>query len=269
MTDSKLPFDELRNVNLAKFRDFKKAKEEIFSVCCDGALEIDVCCDIAILERTDGKVSVEIEAGHDDLLNFSVQRNDDTITLRQNGSSGATITTVVSGGSVSIINGRIIIDGKEIDVGKNSISKNPSNKAPRVIIKAPPACAIDAKMRGNSSLYSTIPHEQARIAVSGQSYADVAARCLVLKVSGQSKAKAYMGGGYLDARVSGQGTARVDGSYSVVKAELSGQAVLETEGTVHEEYHADASGMAQIKHRGTVKGRVYRDKSGLAQIDIR
>lgn len=268
-----------------EFSDFKATQEQVFNVRGAGQLDIDASCPIAILPCDNGKVEVAIDAAADDLKDFEVSHNGDKVSLKQKGmaggstvvmgggsvviggsSRGVTVVSNIRGGSVSIINGRVIVDGKEIKPdGKQS---SEPTRLPRVVIKAPVNSNVDAEIGGAALLFSSVAHDEVYLRLAGQTNATVTAKTLNVDASGQSSVKATVNGGDLDVDLSGQGRVETQGEFAKVKADLSGMGQIRTSGTVRGNYTADASGMGSIVHRGDVRGRVRESKSGMATIEI-
>lgn len=258
-----------------EFNEFHRAKGQVFSVRGSGSLDIEAACPVAILKGETNKISVEIDADQQDLENFKVQQQGNTVLVHQNGAGSGTNISINGGsvnisngsfGSISVTGGGVFVNGQRVEAGQHNTQQ--STKTPLVIIRTPENGNLDARLSGGAFLASEVPHNEADIDTSGQTRIGVAARDLTIDASGQSQIKAFVGGGELDIDLSGQGSAHVKGAFSKVKAELSGQGSIQTEGVVKGSYKADASGMGNIVHRGQVHGRIRKDTSGMAHINI-
>jgi len=273
----------------AEFNNFKGSKPQVFSVSGAGKVDLDVACNVAIVQGSNNKITVEIDAEPGDMTNFQVTQRGNEISVEQNGVSGGvaissasvafssrggtsgsssfSVSSVSGGSSVSIstTGGRVVVNGREINQGN---VHSASTKIPRILIKAPAKGDLSAKVCGAFVLASTVPHHEAHLDLSGQTSAVISAHSLDIEISGQCDVQVSVGGGKLSVDSSGQCEVRARGEFEHVKVDLSGAGSIKTEGVVRGNYTAKAGGVSKIVHHGKVCGRVHKETSGMASIDI-
>ncbi len=273
-----------------EFNNFRGSRSEAFSVGGAGKVDVNVACHVAIVQGSNSKITVEIEAEPGDLKNFEVSQHGNKICVEQNDVSGdgvaisstsvafsssggksvsssVSVSSVSRGSSVSIstTSGRVIVNGREIKQGN---VHSASAKIPRILIKAPAKGDLSAKIHGAYVLASTVPHNEAHLHLSGQSRAVISAHSLDIEACGQCDVQASVAGGELSVDASGQCHVQARGQFEQVKVDLSGTGSIETDGIVRGDYVADASGVSKIVHRGKVGGRVHKKAGGMASISI-
>jgi len=143
------------------------------------------------------------------------------------GAGGSSISiSSFSGGSISIINGRVFIDGVEQKPNGGTQSKTP-RREPRIRIESP-AANLDAQMSGESFLVSQQALNTVEIALSGESKASLSAMNLEASVSGQSRLDAQVSGGSLRLDISGQSAGDVAGTWTQARIDVSGMSRVHT-----------------------------------------
>ena len=278
--------------------DFAPLKDYVFNIAQFPLLDIVAKCKVAILPASGQQVKVSVEADGDDLKDIKVSQNGDTIEIRdeRRGIIGGSISRGVvisggsirvssaTGGSVSIVNGRVFIDGVEQETNGGGQDGKTQKREPRIQLLAPVA-NLEANMCGRSLLVATqslktvnleaggqskigLSAERAEVSVGGQSTVELAAYALEASVSGQSSMEAQISGGDLRLDVSGQSRADIDGEWAQARVESSGQSSVSTHGSCKGDYRAKASGIARIDHRGLIGGRQEKDCSDMASIRL-
>lgn len=269
----------------SNFREFNSAKQHRFNIT-KPTLNISTFCSVGIFPSSiSNEVLVEIDADTEDLENFRVFQEGNTVVIEQinlNNSDGNVIignSVVMSGVTMSgnsnvrmnvngqdirVINGKVYVNGVQIDGGQ----PGKTCREPKIRILTPVESNLDAKIKGSGILASKVPFQSAEVQVQGQADVGLAAYELDLQVQGQGKSYFILGGGKLDIKVSGQGNVYVQGKWSNAKVSLSGMGKISTEGTCTGDYKASVSGMGEVRHSGSVMGRIKESKSGMGSINI-
>lgn len=239
-------------------------------------IDLSVSCFVGVFPSLNGETIVEIDT--DDPDDFKISKQGSTIVIEQKQSSGSTIINgVVMGGTsfgnvvqtnvsgnVTIINGRVYINGVEQTASQSSKPNRPS----RIRLYLQPGLDVEADLNGSSVLASKVMFNDADIRVSGVATVGIAAKSLSLRLSGQGENYVVLKGGDLDVNVSGQGKVRVKGEFKRCSASVSGMGSVSTEGSCLGDYRANVSGMGSINHNGLVAGRVKKSVSGMGSISV-
>lgn len=191
---------------------------------------------------------------------------------------GASVSNVSIGGgnSMSIINGVLFVDGREVDLTRHMV----------IEILTPPLMdvhvddligavgimpnlngTIDFSSSSNANLYA---HDANRVIgnIHGQGSAEVliVRESVETKISGQGGFTFNSVGGTVDAKVSGQGSIRINGGNSrSMEAKVSGQGSIEHHGTVNGDADLRVSGQGSITVRQAT-GRVNPKVTGQGHI---
>lgn len=232
-------------------------------------LKIDTSCLVrAVAAAEPNKVSLKLTADPDTLKEFKFQQSGAKVSAVQesagagglvvNNAGGAVVISGVSGGNLSVVNGKVFVNG--VEVKPNS---RPAQKQCELEVSVPRGSDLDIKLSGNAQMDSAVPFNNVSVDLSGVSKAhNLTGTNLDGHVEGQSSLTAKTLGGRVRIDVSGQSSATVTGQFNDVDANVSGQSSLVTVGPVKADYRADSSGQSKITHSGGVKGRIRDRASG-------
>jgi Putative auto-transporter adhesin, head GIN domain len=244
-------------------------------------LDLSVSCHVGVFPSQTEEVTIEIDA--EDSNDFSVTCEGGSLIVKEvsvdrsgnmivSNSSGVVQINGVNfntgGRSVSMIDGRIFIGGREVNPNDPSQLLESPKRQPRIKIFAPHGVSLTAKLNGVSVLASKVVFRKASVTVSGQSTVGLATKSLTLKVAGQGENFAVLKGGDLTASVSGQGSVRVKGEWESTDVSVSGMGKIQTDGVCTGDYDASVSGMGSISHSGDIRGRKHKSFSGMGSISI-
>jgi hypothetical protein len=216
----------------------------------------------AVLPSPDNQAHVKVK-GED----VSIQKSGDQLIIKAESRNSVTFSrnggVVISGGNISMINGRIFVDGKEVSPSDNGVSEQP-----KVLVLLPSVINFDGDLDTCGVFASKVPFSKARLSVSGSAEVGLAARAIKGKLSGSAEAYFVVKDGDLDLTISGSSSVRAKGSFSSVDITASGSSEFLTEGECKGGYRASASGCGKIKHRGSIRGQRRERTSGCGEIDI-
>jgi hypothetical protein len=217
-----------------------------------------------------GKSFKVVLDGDDDLVkNIEVANtNENEITVSGNleqSRGGAvhisnSIVTNVSGGSISIVNGVVTINGKIITAAGEK------KEFVKIKIEIPEKTDLWAYGVLNANVIGPCSNIYARVSGQGKFYASDVLNCDI-SCSGQSNCKIKKAKGKCLLRASGQSDISVQGEFGQIEASVSGQSSVNIIGKC-EELSAEASGQSDIKIIGEVKNIIRQYTSGQAYIDI-
>jgi hypothetical protein len=172
--------------------------------------------------------------------------------------SGSSISI---GGGISVINGVVYYDGREVDMRRKIL----------LVITVPSETSIKAKdMFGNIGIGGQLQGDLS-VNASGESavYAE-SVNAFRANFSGSCTAELGVVAGRLNADISGSGVVQASTARGEVNADISGSGrvfVLDPNST-SASVNADISGSGQFIHRGTVKGDVEFDISGSGYVSV-
>lgn len=257
-------------------------------------LDVDRIPTTINIQRTEGSVTVIVSGPEKYKHEVSASIDNDLIKLRGPKSYGGNIVnngkcvnvTSFSGGNMSIIGGRVIIDGVDVT---NAESEGREDEAPLTFTVHIPENS-DLILGDVGRLTCTVPVRTAELnmgkqsrltlekvdflhgSVSGQTNLHVrklTASPLQLEASGQSHIVIEgLEDCEVDFSTSGQGSAEFQGSFSSVDISARGQTNVQTRGPVTGDYTATAKGMSSVIHCGGVAGKVYKSHKGMASVSI-
>lgn len=251
-----------------------------------GAINLDVSCNVIIKKSNSVQTKVSIRGT--DAEKVKVSKSGNELSISFVGESGSVtivggsannvvigdgifiggrgrsvqINSVGLGQSVSIVNGVVYVNGKQV-------KEDPA--APDIIpvsieIECPDEIMLSASLSGSAELAALPLFSNARISCKGSSEAGFKAKKAKIKVSGSAKIGAQIQEGDLSINISGSAQVRVTGSYSDCDVSVSGSGSVSTSGPVSGDYDADVSGCGNIYHSGSIAGSKRKSISGLGQI---
>jgi hypothetical protein len=228
-------------------------------------LDLSLNCKVAIIPSETTYVEIFAENSDD----ITCYQEENRLILNQRETSGSNVNINgnfinISGNNTSIVNGRIFVDGKEINPADPTEQKKPI----QVIVHISHRVDLIANLSGLSVLASKVVFKKSKIKISGSSTIGIATVSLNLKLSGQGNSYCVMKGGDVDLKISGQGTLRIKGDWNDTEASVSGMGQIITEGNCNGDYDASVSGMGKISHIGTIAGCKRKSSTGMGSISI-
>lgn len=261
-------------------------QREFFGV---GEIKLKTACDVQIVGCTGtGKAIVEIEATEEQLKDFEVRQDGDTVAIVQKSTStrGMIIGDVIMGGSfqgvistgrgTTVINrggntyisggsGKIFVNGQEIDL--NAGAGGESVKPPTIKILATSGLNLSAELY-SGKLTTRVPFNGAEIDYQGHVEAEIAAVDLDANISDSGILRAAILGGDLDVTIAGSAQVFVTGKWSKAGVNISGSGSVNSSGECLGNYSATVSGSGRVVHTGIVGGRVKERVSGSGRVQI-
>lgn len=286
---ARFAYDHFGYLNF-EYSNFQANSRNRFEFVVDRpTLEIQSYCAVGIFpSQSPSQVIVEIDADEEDLKNFQVTQQGNSIVIQQtSASSGGNVVigdVVMGGGSVrmsginiggnadiyvngqriQVINGRTYVNGVPVDGGQNAEPR----REPKIRVYAPQMCDLEASMNGSGVLVSAVLFQSADVEVKGQSTVGIGAYELDFRIKGQGDSFVILGGGKLELQLAGQGNANVQGIWNEARISVSGMGNVRTNGNCRGDYRASVSGMGSIRHNGQIGGRVKKSVSGMGSIHI-
>lgn len=230
-------------------------------------LDLDVSCNVGVFPASVDEVTIEVDAEDPD--DFTIRREGSVLVVKEKNSASGGVSingiNISGGGNMSIINGRIFVDGREVNPNGTSA---PAKRQSRIRILAPRNIDLAANLNGQSILASQVVFRKASVKISGQSTIGLAANTLKLRVSGQGESFVVLKGGELNVSLSGQGSVKVKGEYESADVSVSGMGSIETSGICKSDYEASVSGMGRIVNSGVIHGRKRKSVPGMGSVSI-
>lgn len=265
-------------------------------------LDLQASCEVSIVPTTSGQVTVEIEASEEDLKTFEVYRRGDTVYVRQagfnQGSGGVIIIgdkvtgvcqsfssigggvmiggvsmvtsgrggniNVVSGGrSVQICDGRVIVDGKDVQDGGGDVVDSQPYKAPKIRIEIPANSNLNAELAGEARLSCIVELNEVSLTCSHRAVVEIDKACIAdLDTSNASSVLIdRMTGGVLTINTANGSEVKIKaGEWSQAHVISSNGSAVLTCGNCTGNYNATGNNGSSIRHSGSVRGRV-REKA--------
>jgi hypothetical protein len=249
--------------------DFPMLKSFEFSLKSVPTIDLQLSGDIVLFESPSAtEISVQIEADDQNLEEFNVYQQEDTIYISQQNNQASSRFSFFEnvGGNVHIFsNSRtVVINGGRVDIG---VSNSNEFLPPKVKIITPRA-NLEAKLNGISNISCRLRLHNTYLSIQGSVKADIITQSLEIDSSGSSKVKAILEGGRLELDVSGSSQIDVQGTWTEASINLSGSGKISTTGECQGDYKVKASGTGSVVHSGNVRGRIRENTSGCARVRI-
>jgi hypothetical protein len=183
---------------------------------------------------------------------------------------GRSVRISASGGTISMINGRVFVNGVEVGLDGNDEQSAPAPKSEvAFVIEAPSDLKLIAAMSGqNGLLVSNVPHSGAQITASASAKAFLRAAQLVVEASSSASVKGQIVEGAAVLNASSSGSINIAGAFASVAATVSSAAKIATEGQVTGLYAATANSAGRIHHQGHIGGPVLRQESSNGRVSF-
>lgn len=243
-------------------------------------IHVSASCEVLFLQSKDNLIHVDIKC--EKAEDFSVSNKGGQVHVVQENPSLGDIS--ISGGNISIggstrgvniinsnegiyisgASGRVVVNGREINLSDTASDSKPS---PKIVIKCP-KIDCDFELSGLSQLVAKLKLGAVDLSMEGSSQAEIFwCDDLTADLRGSTKLKALADGDVnIDCSGSSHASIRTSNSFSSVKAETSGSSRINTSGNVNGNYKADSSGASSIRHEGNVRGKIKKSCSGVSSI---
>lgn len=247
---------------------------------------IKATCTVAFKKSSGNTVSVSVDGTKKDDVKISVKisKSGDTLNVEYVSSDGGGTTIISGGGSVisivggniiqtnsgsgqnvSIVNGVVYINGKQV---KPEGSTEPDIIPVRILIELPDGLNLESEFTGMAKVAGDVVFNSARINSKGATDVALFAKSARASVSGSGDIDLKISGGSLRLNLSGSADVSASGTFSDVDVSLSGSADVTTRGSVSGDYDAQVSGSGSIRHSGAIAGSRSKSVSGSGRISL-
>lgn len=250
---------------------------------------IKATCTVAFKKSSGNTVSVSVDGTKKD--DVKISKSGDTLNVEYV-SAGSGGTTIISGGgsvisigggdsdivigdimqtnsncgqNVSIINGVVYINGKQV---KPEGSTEPDIIPVRILIELPDGLNLESEFTGMAKVAGNVVFNSARINSKGATDVALFAKSARASVSGSGDIDLKISGGSLRLNLSGSAGVSASGTFSDVDVSVSGSADITTSGPVSGDYDAQVSGSGSIRHSGSIAGSKNKSVSGSGRISL-
>lgn len=247
---------------------------------------IKATCTVAFKKSSGNTVSVSVDGTKKDDVKISVKisKSGDTLNVEYVSSDGGGTTIISGGGSVisivggniiqtnsgsgqnvSIVNGVVYINGKQV---KPEGSTEPDIIPVRILIELPDGLNLESEFTGMAKVAGDVVFNSARVNSKGATDVALFAKSARASVSGSGDIDLKISGGSLRLNLSGSAGVSASGTFSDVDVSLSGSAEVTTRGSVSGDYDAQVSGSGSIRHSGAIAGSRSKSVSGSGRISL-
>ena len=239
---------------------------------------IKVTCTVAFKKSSGNTVSVSVDGTKKDDVEISKAGDTLNVEYVSVGSGGSVIsigggdvvmgniqTNSASGQNVSIINGVIYINGKQV---KPEGSTEPEIIPVRILIELPDGLNLESEFTGMAKVAGDVVFSNVRINSKGSTDVALFAKSARASVSGSGNIDLKISGGTLRLNLSGSADVSASGTFSDVDVSVSGSADITTSGPVFGDYDAQVSGSGSIRHSGSIAGSKSKSVSGSGRISL-
>ena len=248
---------------------------------------IKATCTVAFKKSSGNTVSVSVDGTKKD--DVKISKSGDTLNVEYVSSDGGGTTIISGGGSVisigggdvvmgniiqtnsasgqnvSIINGVVYINGKQV---KPEGSTEPDIIPVRILIELPDGLNLESEFTGMAKVAGDVVFNSARINSKGSTDVALFAKSARASVSGSGDIDLKISGGSLRLNLSGSADVSATGTFSDVDVSVSGSADVTTSGSVSGDYDAQVSGSGSIRHAGSIAGSKSKSISGSGRISL-